>query len=88
MSTYCFVSGWSSHGTHVLLTIPSIIVTLLYDCKVNKYPAQPPRGGGGQGGTLPRAPAQKGPQSDKRNYNFLIQDCLTENINNSYVSAG
>ena len=30
-------SGWSSHGTHVLLTIPSIIVIyVLYDCKVNK----------------------------------------------------
>jgi hypothetical protein len=36
MSTYCLVSGWSSHGTHVVLTIPSIIVILFYDCKVNK----------------------------------------------------
>ena len=37
MSTYCIVSGWSSHGTHVLLTIPSIIViyfiAFLYNCK-------------------------------------------------------
>ena len=40
MSTCCFVSGWSSHGTRVLLTIPSIIViyfiALLYDCQANK----------------------------------------------------
>ena len=25
---YCIVSGWSSHGTHVLLIIPSIIVII------------------------------------------------------------
>jgi hypothetical protein len=37
MSTHCIVSGWSSHGTRVLLTIPSIIViyfiAFLYNCK-------------------------------------------------------